>query len=654
MSDKLAEMIAETKVGLNLVDDEEFGLNLQVVANVAADVVKKTLGPFAKTTVLDDGAFIYPTKDGYSVLSRLRFSDPVQQSIFRMLNQIPFRIVDKVGDGTTTAMVTAAYFINKFRETEELLNYRQTEIIDTMKGIQSMMISELRNSAVSISGDDTYESVYNVAKVSSNGNETLARIVQDIYKQTNNPNILVDMNGNENGVSYEIQEGYRLDCSVLMKERYINTSEGYYSTGGHPHLFIIFNHNVTYNMHSNMINACLTTMRARSAHTGVGHSLVIMAPYFDDIISATISTAVNTMLQKNPNSIPDVMLVQVPELSRMQQRKFLSDFAAAGDLPITDATKVKVYEQLRHNAMAGETEQIHDPTLDIPEYENLTIQDLINTCLGTVTDATFGKNFVTIDKINTESVRYKSALASAKEDLEEATKKSSGASTTLMKDLMEAQDRMNRLSGKLGIIHVGGGSDLERKCTMDSVDDTFRACRSAYTDGIVPGMNMASIQALRECENTVEYNYGKLGALLWKVLIDSYYATTSDIIANGYRTLNSIRHNDTLMTPLEFAHEISDLIWIDKIGSYDLVTGRTSSPGVITVCNSVETDIEILNAIMSVLNLILTSDQYLSVARYYDKTAAMKAQSIQNKKELEEKISTAVDVVLDKLHIFGH
>ena len=530
-----ANMEEEIRMGMNLVDHTEFKATIQAISHIAAETVKKTLGPYAHTTIIDDGHFTYPTKDGWSVLSRLTFQDPTHNSIFNVLKNISFRIVDKVGDGTTTAMVAANHFISSMMQDERFqTSYRQKDIVDALDRVRDLLVSELHKIAIQIAptsvGDnrtlDDYQAIYDVAFTSSNGNEKLANIMRQIYFETNNPNVLVDMEGG-NDLSYEIQTGYRLDCLHLMHERYANTNEGYYNSMHVPHMFIIFDHSVNYQRHSEMVDAVIRYAQQKGAVP------VIMAPYFDDIISAQFAQSVNEMLKRNPNTIPGLFIIQTPEATTKLQRLYISDFAALANIPITDSAKVKIFAELRHNERVQDpTDKINDPAMNIDGYNFTTAQALMESCCGIVNDFVIGKNFIALAEANRDSIRYKEKLAEAQEAFEVASAQIKDAPTSLMKEYLDASQRLNKLAGALGVIHVGGASDLERQCTRDSVDDTFRACRSAYENGVVPGLNLGTLVAIRRLTSNAEDPLSPLEEEALQLLYNAMFQTALDVLLN--------------------------------------------------------------------------------------------------------------------------
>jgi hypothetical protein len=92
---------------------------------------------------------------------------------------------------------------------------------------------------------------------------------------------------------------------------------------------------------------------------------------------------------------------------------------------------------------------------------------------------------------------------------------------------------------------------------------------------------------------------------------------------------------------------------MDHECGYNLVTECIEKDEDITVINSVSTDVEILNGMISILSLMLTSNQLLSMSRTYDRKTSRK-QLLQTK--LEEQAAntkTIVNTVINTLDEAG-
>ena len=134
------EKIDEIQMGMNLVKGDEYRETLAGISASVSDVLVKTLGPYAATTTIDDGTFTYPTKDGWSVLNRLRFADVIHETLFKFIKQISFALNSKVGDGTTTTLVLLEGIFNEGlklitvgRLAEEKGYYRLISILAKLK-----------------------------------------------------------------------------------------------------------------------------------------------------------------------------------------------------------------------------------------------------------------------------------------------------------------------------------------------------------------------------------------------------------------------------------------------------------------------------------------------------------------------------------------
>ena len=80
------------------------------------------------------------------------------------------------------------------------------------------------------------------------------------------------------------------------------------------------------------------------------------------------------------------------------------------------------------------------------------------------------------------------------------------------------EQRLSMLTGKVGVIYVGGNSKVELKEKKDRVEDAIHATKAAYKEGIVPGGGIALLNA----SNSIKpKNFGE--AVLLKAIQAPYY-----------------------------------------------------------------------------------------------------------------------------------
>jgi chaperonin GroEL (HSP60 family) len=201
--------------------------------------------------------------------------------------------------------------------------------------------------------------------------------------------------------------------------------------------------------------------------------------------------------------------------------------------------------------------------------------------------------------------------------------------TTLTKDYMDIHQRYVKLLGKIGVINIGAPSDLEKWYLKDPIDDAVLACRSAYDNGYIRGMNFAILKHITDLVSTVYDDIPgytpaprslRLKEILLDVLFESFAAIPLAVMKNKYQY--DISRDVKFITTAEgdlaeyslplTSEEIIEIAVKDGY-SYDLITETcVQDIAKATNINSISTDIEILRAIVSILSTVLTSNQYIT------------------------------------------
>ena len=159
--------------------------------------------------------------------------------------------------------------------------------------------------------------------------------------------------------------------------------------------------------------------------------------------------------------------------------------------------------------------------------------------------------------------------------------------------------RIASLTGGVGVIHVGGNTDLEQKELFDRVDDAVCAVRSALQDGILPGAGLALLNMSAEYEtNKVE---DENQALAFSILNEALRAPARQILENASLSLDNI-----------YSSDFADGYGYDvKRGSYgDLIELGVTDPCKVTK--------NALNNAISVATTILSTNAIITMARSYE------------------------------------
>lgn len=626
-------LLEDITYGTNIITGEEYIQTLNAIADVATNMVSKTLGPYGKTSLIDDGTFTYPTKDGWNVLKRLRFNDPIFNTLYRVLQQVSFDLVSKVGDGTTSSFIGATIFMHKIVDLlESNPDIRQTDFLSTLNKVVDSIVDRLNSDKYvkKIDPEGDFEDIYRIASIASNGNEELSRMIQKIYAETKNPNIYVDFDKGYKLYS-EIQTGYKFDCSPVNQKGYRNSDDGTFKLSERS-MIAFFDHNVNFNEHEKIISGL---SRYASAHDC---TVFIMAPYFDDILLNIIGTSINSMLQQS--QIPNIMLIQVP-LSHSIHREYLKDMVMLTNAQIFDYGKVRAFNVLVHNQTAKDEDKMEDALLNSDQYSFNTPTEIIDKCIGKINNITVAEKYVMLQDYDTivNKQYYENVLQEVQKEYNELKDKTNRSTNNLQKDFMDAYQHYVKLYGKMGVIHVGGSSELEKHCLRDTVDDAVLACRSAYDNGYVNGLNLTMLNVILDiCNDTQESDDTKIEISILRTLYMTYRELACKVMENKY--VISDRHPvstpDGEIKEMD-CDEILDEALKNNYG-FDIVNDTFMTYEDNTVINSTSTDIEILRGMVSILSIMLTSNQFLSINRNFDRTVGKQQQK-------DEKLSLQKDMV---------
>lgn len=629
------EMLYEDiKNTTNVIQEDELRDIIFNITRVGAEMVVNTLGPFGKTVLVDDGGgFIYPTKDGWATLRGLRFNDPVYNRLYTTIRKTSFNVANRVGDGTTTMFEGAYYFLKeviKYLEEYEGAN-SQIEFIDSVKEVKEAIIRELQTGGevIEIDRDGTFEDIRQVAHISSNGNVPLSLIIQDIYQQTKNPTINFRLDSGDI-LDYDIIKGYVYECKPFRFKAYVNMSDGTYKKTT-PVRTIFFDHNLSYQEHGHLIESISKLCNARN------EEVIIYAPYFDDIISTIFNTTIDTYVQSN--KVPNIMLVQVP-MSAEYHSTYYYDLSVLCNAQIFGYGKVRAFNALIYNAT--HEEKIEDALLNVEGMNFESTQDIIMSCLGTMNKVTFRSDELLLEDYESIAPKrgYDTLVSDAKETYEMERERSIKANNMLRREFMNAQSRYVKLLGHMGVIKVGADSDEEKKSLFDSVEDAVLACKSAFESGYVRGMNMAllgSINSIKET-NPSEWDADGMQADVLNIFDGVFRQVATAILENRYGK-GAAQHvvimengeEDALSNCDIISHAIREKLSFNLAGDINETDPSRRRYGIFRtreqgydVINPANTDIQVMECMVSILTMLITSGQFVSADRMYDKNGVEK------------------------------
>ncbi len=176
--------------------------------NLVADTVKPTLGPQAKTVILQGNPPVV-INDGVTITKYVNSDDPFIQMGIQLVQDIASKAQDTSGDGTTTACVLAQALCNNILELEELYNLHQLKL-ELLTA--SMKVTRfLKEKATEIDEDN----VYDIAMIASNNDSAMASIISEAVKTVGKEGIVALEESKSNKTYLEVKEGIELDEGYL-------------------------------------------------------------------------------------------------------------------------------------------------------------------------------------------------------------------------------------------------------------------------------------------------------------------------------------------------------------------------------------------------------------------------------------------------------
>lgn len=164
--------------------DIELGAKDKILTgvNYLVDMVKVTLGAKGKTVLYNDRNSNAPriTKDGVTVANNIYSEDPYENMAIEIVREASQQTVKTSGDGTTTTAILAQYFINIGYY---LMNKYNISFYDLSKRLDKMRNNTIEFiKANSLSVEENFDKLLNIAKVSSNSDE-IGNLLFDIIKE---------------------------------------------------------------------------------------------------------------------------------------------------------------------------------------------------------------------------------------------------------------------------------------------------------------------------------------------------------------------------------------------------------------------------------------------------------------------------------------
>jgi chaperonin GroEL len=504
--------------------------------------VKSTLGPSGNTVLIESANHthgITVTKDGVTVAKSIDLIDPVENLAVRMMKEAADKTATTAGDGTTTAIVlTEGLVLGGLEFITEDMN--RTEVLRHMVDISNKVVDKLRKKSKKVGTS----MLLDVAAISANNDREIGKIISEVYKEVGKSGVVTVERSQTSDTYSKATKGLQINRGYLSP-LFINDLKKDECIFDDAMVLV-----------ADMEISNFLQIDKILAHFTQGKKLLIISPCSSNVI--------NTLAANNVQGVLKVCAVAPPNFG-YKQHELMQDIAKS----------------------VGAT-YFSEKTGD--DLSLITYNDL-----GHAAKVIVGRDKTVIIRSSTkvDQGSIDERVAQLWGAHEQATRKAD-------KDFI--LERIASLTGGIGVIYVGGQTDLEQKELYDRVDDAVCAVRSALEEGILPGAGRALVdESATLLAEMVDLNISNEYEAALKIMVNAMMAPFQQILANA-----GLMPSDIYKDAVQLGH------------GYNLKTGQMGDLIEMGVIDPFKVTRSALQNAVSVAVTILSTNAIITMARSYE------------------------------------
>lgn len=522
-----------------IFDDVARGKLISGIEKIAK-AVKSTLGPMGQTVLIESPEHtqsVTITKDGVTVAKSVDLLDPVENLAVRIMKDAANSTASSAGDGTTTAIVLAEAIATLGLKGE--INTKSNDKIEVIRHIQKWTDATIKR-LTTMSKKLTKSKMRDVATISANNDREIGALITDAYTEVGVDGIVTVEKSMTEETYSEVTHGIKIDRGY--------TSNLFVNNQKKDECIM---ENVYVMMTDHPIENILQIENILKPIVENRSSLLIIGNCSQGVTNTLAANVVKNGLK---------FCSVIPPQFGYKSHELMGDMAVA--------LGGKYFQE-------GMGDDLSLMTID-----DLGVASKVIVGTGsTVIIRESEKDDEVISRVKELEVQY------------------SNTSTPNEKKFIK--ERIACLNGGIGVIYVGGNSDVEQKEKFDRIDDAVCAVRSAQEEGIVAGGGVA----LYECaEHLSAVLPSKSGAerIAIEILSEALQAPIRQILDNAGKDTNEIL-----------------LGVIGDIG-YNVKSGEHGNMFKMGVVDPLKVTKNALKNAVSVATTILSTNAIVTMARSYE------------------------------------
>jgi len=407
----------------------------------ATDAIKVTLGPKARTVVLDK-SFGSPTiiNDGVTIAKDIELPDPYENMGAQLVKEVASKAQDNAGDGTSTAAILAqslsSYGLRNVSAGMSPVNLKS----GFDKAIETV-VSELKSASKPVK--ESGEVIEQVASISANNDSEIGSLIASAVEKVGHDGIITVEEAKSMETSLKVVEGMEFDKGYVSP---------YMITDREKREAILENPKILLTDHT--VSSAQDLIPA--LEVAVKQSKKPLLIISKDLEGEALATLVLNVVSGHVKACA----VKAPGFGD-EQGEQLEDIAI----------------------LTGGTVIVKD--------QGSELKDITEAHFGTAEKVIIGKNKTTLISGGGSKKAIDERVSILKSQSNVATSKW---------DKEKLDKRIGRLSGGVAVLEIGAATETEMKEKKGRVDDALNATRAAMAEGVVAGGGVALLRASESLE----------------------------------------------------------------------------------------------------------------------------------------------------------
>src|SRR5512134_3091624 len=402
--------------------------------NILADAVRVTLGPKARTVILERswGAPMV-INSGVIVAREIELEDRFENMGAQMVREVAAKTSEVAGDGTTTATLLAAAIVN------EGLKYVAAGMnpMDLKRGIDTAvetLVAELARLAKPCA---TRTEIAQVGAISANNDSSIGDMIAEAMEKVGREGVITVEDGKGLANELEVVEGTQFDRGFLSPY-FITNAEKQSVVLEDPYILL----------HDKKIATIRELLPMLEHVAKMGKPLLVIA---EEVEGEALATLVVNKLR----GVLVSCAVKAPGFGD-RRKAMLEDLAV-----LTGGTVVA-------------------------EEAGLSLEKAEPSVLGRAKRVQIDKDDTTLIGGAGDPKAIDARVAQIKQQVEDATSDY---------DKEKLRERAAKLAGGVALIRVGAATETEMKERKSRTEDALHATRAAVEEGVLPGGGVALLRA---------------------------------------------------------------------------------------------------------------------------------------------------------------